>query len=115
MLAIVGMVVQQSGIHFPGDAYTNTDVFGAPATVGWAPNLQIFLGMSLVELATFNKHYGDGEPGDLGWVPKGWDTMDESTKAKRREQEIVHSRLAMIAFTGATVQTLLFDKPLVGF
>lgn len=114
MLAIVGILVQQAGIHFPGEAYTNTDIFGAPATVGWAPNLQIFLFMGAVEAATFNMHYGEGEPGAIGWVPKGWDEMDEETKNTRRTQEIVHCRLAMIAFTGAIVQTLLFDKPLLG-
>ena len=114
MLAIVGIIVQQAGIHLPGDAYTNSDIFGAPGTVGFAPNLQIFLGMGAVEAATFNMHYGDGTPGEMGWEPKSWATMDEATKAKRKESEIVHCRLAMIAFTGAIVQTLLFDKPLLG-
>ena len=114
MLAIVGIIVQQTGIHFPGEAYTNVDIFGAPATVGWVPNLQIFLFMSGVELATFNMHYGEGEPGEIGWEPKSWATSSDSTKATRKEQEIVHCRLAMIAFTGAVVQTLLFEKPLIG-
>ena len=114
MLAIVGIVVQQSGLHVPGEAYTNPDIFGAPASVGFAANLQIFLGMGAIEAATFNMHYGEGEPGEMGWEPKSWATMSESTKAARKEQEIVHCRLAMIAFTGAVVQTLLFGKPLLG-
>ena len=114
MLAIVGILVQQSGIHVPGEAYTNTDIFGAPGSVGFAANLQIFLGMGAVEAATFNKHYGEGEPGDLGWLPKNWSSMSDAQKATRAEQEIVHCRLAMIAFTGAIVQTLLYGKPLLG-
>lgn len=115
MLAIVGILVQQAGIHFPGEAYTNTDIFGAPATVGWAPNLQIFLFMGAVEVATFNKHYGEGEPGDLGWgTEKMLGNMTPEQKKYRQESEIVHCRLAMIAFVGAIVQTLLFDKPLLG-
>jgi Chlorophyll A-B binding protein len=114
MLAIVGILIQQAGIHFPGAQFTNTDIFGAPATVGFAGNLQVFLTIGAIEAATFNAHYGDGAPGEIGWEPKNWATMPAATKAVRKEQEIVHCRLAMIAFTGAIVQTLLFDKPLLG-
>jgi hypothetical protein len=114
MLAIVGILIQQAGIHFPGAQFTNTDIFGAPATVGFAGNLQVFLTIGAIEAATFNSHYGDGAPGEIGWEPKNWATMPAATKAVRKEQEIVHCRLAMIAFTGAIVQTLLFDKPLLG-
>ena len=114
MLAIVGIVVQQAGIHFPGEQFTNTDIFGAPGSVGFAANLQIFLFMGAIEAATFNAHYGDGEPGELGWEPKNWASLPASTKKVRKESEIVHCRLAMIAFTGAIVQTLLYGKPLLG-
>jgi Chlorophyll A-B binding protein len=114
MLAICGIVTQQAGIHFPGDQFTNTDIFGAPGTVGFAGNLQVFLTIGAIEAINFNAHYGDGEPGEIGWEPKSWASLSASTKAVRKEQEIVHCRLAMIAFTGAVVQTLLFDKPLLG-
>lgn len=110
MLAVVGIVVQQLGIHWPGEAYTNKDIFGAPGTVGWGPNVQIFLFMSAIELLTFNKHYGEGEPGDLGFDGGMLKKMTADQIAVRKEQEIVHGRLAMIAFVGATVQTLLFGK-----
>jgi light-harvesting complex I chlorophyll a/b binding protein 1/light-harvesting complex I chlorophyll a/b binding protein 4 len=112
MLAIVGMVVQTAGIHWPGsDIYTNTDPFGAPASVGWPVNLQIFLFMSGIELATFNKHYGEGEPGDLDWnKPDLISKLSSDELAKRKESEIVHCRLAMIAIVGATVQYLLYGK-----
>jgi hypothetical protein len=111
MLAITGLVVQSAGIHFPGDAYTNVDPFGAPSTVGWAVNIQIFLFMACVELATFNKHYGEGAPGDLGWnSPDLISKLSPDAMAKRYESEIVHCRLAMIAITGASVQYLLFGK-----
>jgi hypothetical protein len=114
MLAIVGILVQQAGIHFPGDAYTNSDIFGAIQTVGWGPNLQIFLFIGCVEATTFYKHYGEGIPGDIGWGTKELTKLSEQEQFKRQEQEVIHSRLAMVAFTGAIVQTLLFDKPLLG-
>ena len=111
MLAIVGMVVQTAGIHLPGDAYTNSNPFEAPATVGYAVNLQIFLAMSMVEIATFNATYGEGTPGDLGWnTPNLIANLSPADLKKRQESEIVHCRLAMIAITGATVQYLLFGK-----
>ena len=111
MLAIVGMVTQSAGIHLPGDAYTNADPFGAPATVGWGVNLQILLFMSCVEIATFNKTYGEGTPGDLGWnTPDLISKLSPADLKKRMESEVVHCRLAMIAISGATVQYLLYGK-----
>ena len=89
MLAICGIVTQQLGIHVPGDAYTNTDIFGAPATVGWGVNIQIFLFMSFVELTTFNMHYGDGTPGDFGLDGGLMKNMSEEEKKYRMESEIV--------------------------
>mmetsp|Transcript_5464 Transcript_5464/g.11175 ORF Transcript_5464/g.11175 Transcript_5464/m.11175 type:complete len:197 (-) Transcript_5464:98-688(-) len=108
MLALVGIVVQQLGLHFPGEAYTNKDIFGAVSTVGWGVNLQIFLGMAFVELTTFNMHYGEGEPGDFGLDGGMLKNMTPEQIKYRKESEIVHCRLAMIAFTGAMVQTLLY-------
>ncbi|KAL7566717.1 hypothetical protein ACA910_017773 [Epithemia clementina (nom. ined.)] len=112
MLAVVGILVQQAGLHFPGEAYTNPDIFGAPATVGWAVNVQIFLGMAIVELSTFNMHYGEGEPGDLGLTGGLLKNLSAKDIQYRKESEIVHCRLAMIAFVGLTVQTLLYGPVL---
>lgn len=110
MLAIVGIVVQQAGIHVPGEAFTNTDIFGAINSVGFGANMQIFLAIAGVELATFNQHYGDGEPGDLAFDGGMLKKMNPDQIKQRQTQEIVHGRLAMIAFTGAIVQTLLFGQ-----
>lgn len=114
MLAIVGILVQEAGIHFPGEQFTETDPFAAIAKVGPAGNLQVLLTIGVIELANFNKHYGDGEPGDLGFdlgMTKG---MSPEQLKYRQEQEITHCRLAMIAIVGATVQTLIFHEPLLG-
>lgn len=109
MLAITGMVVQSQGFLLPGDLYTDTNPLTAPSTVGWAVNLQIFLGIGAIELANFNKHYDGSEPGDLGWnYPDLISKMNPDELAYRKEQEIVHCRLAMIAWLGATVQYLLY-------
>mmetsp|Transcript_12017 Transcript_12017/g.15741 ORF Transcript_12017/g.15741 Transcript_12017/m.15741 type:complete len:198 (+) Transcript_12017:146-739(+) len=108
MVAVVGSLVQQAGIHFPGDAYTNKDIFGAPSTVGWGVNVQVFLGIAFAELAAFNLHYGEGEPGDLGLDGGQLKGMTPEKKFWRQESEIVHCRLAMIAFSGLMVQTLLY-------
>ena len=114
MLAIVGMVVQQAGIHLPGEQFTNTDIFGAVSSVGFAGNVQVFMAIGLIEATSFPLHYGEGEPGDIGWAPKSWATATDEFKKNRMESEIVHCRLAMIAFTGAIVQTLLYGTPLLG-
>jgi len=110
MLAILGILVQQAGIHLPGEAYTNSDIFGAVKQVGFGVNVQIFLGMAAVELLTFNQHYGEGEPGDLGFDGGFLKNKGPEEIARLKESEVVHSRLAMIAFTGAIVHTLLFGS-----
>ena len=114
MLAIVGMVVQQSGIHFPGADYTSTDVFGAVTQVGWGVNIQILLTIGIIEASNFYKHYDDETiPGNIEWGSEVLTKLSPKDQAWRQEQEVVHGRLAMIAFVGALVQTLIFEKPLL--
>eukprot|EP00339_Tiarina_fusa_P020145 CAMPEP_0117015988 /NCGR_PEP_ID=MMETSP0472-20121206/12667_1 /TAXON_ID=693140 ORGANISM="Tiarina fusus, Strain LIS" /NCGR_SAMPLE_ID=MMETSP0472 /ASSEMBLY_ACC=CAM_ASM_000603 /LENGTH=200 /DNA_ID=CAMNT_0004719905 /DNA_START=29 /DNA_END=631 /DNA_ORIENTATION=- len=114
MLAICGMVAQQAGLHLPGDQFTNTDIFGAIGSVGFAGNIQVLLGIGIVEGTNFAKHYGEGTPGDIGWGNEVLYKLTPDQQKVRQEQEIVHGRLAMIAFTGALVQTLLYGNPLLG-
>jgi light-harvesting complex I chlorophyll a/b binding protein 1 len=110
MLAIVGILVQQAGIHLPGAQYSNPDIFGAPKTVGWGANIQIFLFMCLVEILTFNKTYSGDEPGDFGLDGGMLKSMSADQIKYRKESEIVHGRLAMIAVVAAVTHTLLFGK-----
>eukprot|EP00979_Chaetoceros_neogracilis_P005913 scaffold1143_cov214-Chaetoceros_neogracile.AAC.3 len=112
MLAITGMVVQ-TYVHLPGEIYQNVDPFGAVSSVGLGANAQIFAAIGCVELANFNNHYDGSEPGDLGWTGGLLDNKSEEKIRKAKEQEITHCRLAMIAVTGASVQTLLFHGPLI--
>mmetsp|Transcript_38974 Transcript_38974/g.43913 ORF Transcript_38974/g.43913 Transcript_38974/m.43913 type:complete len:201 (+) Transcript_38974:59-661(+) len=114
MLAIVGMLVQQSGIHLPGEVYSNTNIFGAVKQVGWGGNIPIFLTIGIIEASNFYKHYDDETiPGNLDWGSDVLFKLSDKDQLWRQEQEIVHGRLAMIAFVGALVQTLIFDKPLL--
>lgn len=122
MLAILGMLTQEygplnSGWHIPGDQFSEmADPFAAVSKVGFVGNFQIFLGIGLIELTNFNKHYEDGMPGDIGWdfigLCKG---MTPAELKRRQEQEIVHGRLAMIAITGASIQTLVLHQKLLDF
>ena len=69
------------------------DPFAAVAKVGFEGNAQIFLAIAAIELANFNKHYGEGTEGDIGWDFLG--LLDGKTEAEKRrtmEQEIVHCR-----------------------
>lgn len=117
MLAVLGMVWQEYGPHLPGDAYATTDPFEAISSVGFASNIQTLLAIGCIELANWEETFnGDSRPGVLpGWEGKGWANLSEKDKNKRFEQEIVHCRLAMIAFIGATHQTFLLHKPLLDF
>ena len=109
------MVAQQSGLHLPGDQFTNTDIFGAIKSVGFAGNIQVLLAIGIVEATNFQKHYGEGTPGDIGWGNEYLYKLSPADQKVRQEQEVVHARLAMCAFTGALVQTLLFpDTTLLG-
>jgi len=112
MLAITGMVVQQY-VHLPGAIYQNTDPFGAVSSVGLGANAQIFAAIGCVELGNFYKHYDGSEPGDIGWTGGLLKNKSEAMITKAKEQEITHCRLAMIAITGASIQTLLFHGPLI--
>ncbi len=113
MLAIVGLLTQ-TYFHLPGEAYQNPDPFGAVSSVGLGVNLQIFAAIGIVELSNFNKHYDGSEPGDIGWNGGLLRGKSEEEIAKVKEQEIQHCRLAMLAITGASVQTLIFHEPLLG-
>ncbi|KAL7516994.1 hypothetical protein ACHAWX_001959 [Stephanocyclus meneghinianus] len=115
MLAVVGMVWQEYGPHLPGDAYATRDPWEAISSVGFASNIQTLLAIGVVELANWNKYYGDGTPGDIGWDGGQLKNMDSAAVKKRMESEVVHCRLAMIAFIGATHQTFLLHKGLLDF
>jgi hypothetical protein len=117
MLAVTGMVWQEYGWHLPGDAYATTDPFEAISSVGFGSNFQTLLAIGVLELANWDDTFnGDGRPGVVnGFVPQWWAKISDAQKDIHYEQEIVHCRLAMIAFIGATHQTFLLHKGLLDF
>jgi hypothetical protein len=117
MLAVVGMVWQEYLPHLPGAAYATTDPFEAVASVGFGSNIQTLLAIGCVELANWNETFnGDSRPGVLpGWEGKGWASKSAAEQERLYTSEIVHCRLAMIAFIGATHQTFLLHKGLLDF
>jgi len=110
MLAVTGMVWQEYGAHLPGDAYATTDPWEAISSVGFGSNIQTLLAIGVLELANWDETFnGESRPGMVnGFVPQWWSKISDAQKDIHYEQEIVHSRLAMIAFIGATHQSFFF-------
>lgn len=109
MLAVVGIIVQSSGVHLPGNAdvsFANTDWASAPTTLPAAAWGQVLLFIGLVEGQTsegladlWNGQITKREPGDLGWG-KEFLSKDPVAADKMRLRELKNARLAMIAFMG---------------
>jgi len=110
MLAVVGFVTEEY-FHLPGAAYTNYNPLGAIAQVGTSVNGQILAAIAVIELATIDITYGDGEPGDYGLDPlKFLDGKSQYEIDRMKTKELKNGRLAMMAFLGQIVQTLLFPE-----
>mmetsp|Transcript_7461 Transcript_7461/g.11158 ORF Transcript_7461/g.11158 Transcript_7461/m.11158 type:complete len:198 (-) Transcript_7461:456-1049(-) len=115
MLACAGFFVEEL-VHFPGEAYSNPDPIGAISTVGLGVNAQILLACGIVELATIDTTYGDGEPGDYGFDPAGFlKGKSEDQINNMKLKELTHCRAAMMGFLGMCVQNLYFHEKLLAF
>ena len=113
MAASVGWIINEAGVVFPGDIATGVPFASlgkgvqAWANVPDAGKLQMLLAIGAIETASeFQKpHYMSGGrlgsiPGPFGlrlWDPIGsMSSMDEDTKATKRQMELNNGRLAMI-------------------
>ena len=68
MLAMLGWVFPEAVYHLPNEMYSAVNPLDAPAMVGWGPMLQIFLGIAVLEAATWEKQYRGSAGGDFGFV-----------------------------------------------
>lgn len=109
MLAIVGVIVQSSGTHFPGNAevsFVNADWVSAPTTLPPLVWGQVLAFIAVVEGQTsqglFDLWLGDTskrEPGNLGWG-SGLLSKDKKAADKMKLKELKNGRLAMMAIMG---------------
>ncbi len=112
-LAVLGTLVQEIFPSlYPG--VTDHNPLHGLTAVPLAASIQIVLAISLVELATFNYTYNSNTPWNLGWGAKMLDGKSAAQVKDMELKELVHGRLAMIAFVGQISQTLIYNTPLVG-
>eukprot|EP00622_Pseudochattonella_farcimen_P002965 FR738032.1.p1 GENE.FR738032.1~~FR738032.1.p1 ORF type:complete len:197 (+),score=32.07 FR738032.1:80-670(+) len=112
MLAITGMLVQEK-VHLPMFSGMSYKPLDAVKELGLGPNMQIFITLAIFEFVNIDKTYvDDSDPGNLDVGSSFLKGKSDAQIRKLKEQEMSHCRLAMLAFTGAVVQTLIFDTPL---
>jgi len=115
MLAIVGYLTVDAGIHFPGAKYEGIDALHAHDAMIATGNMGVMLLFAAVaELtsmtAVIGATKGSGrEAGDFSLDPLEFCGNPE-TKAFMKEAEITHARLAMLAFSGLVTQSALLEK-----
>jgi len=68
MLGFLGWVVQQY-VHLPGEIYAESNPLKALTSVPLLSQIQIFLFIGAIELATLDQTYTADKPWDLGFDP----------------------------------------------
>uniref|UniRef100_A0A7R9YG40 Plastid light harvesting protein n=1 Tax=Pinguiococcus pyrenoidosus TaxID=172671 RepID=A0A7R9YG40_9STRA len=118
MLAVVGFIATDLGIHLPGAVHNVGSVAAHDAAVKFGGMSQILLWVSVAEvwsaIAVKEMMLGetDRQPGDfkldlLGNYAKANDQQKKDLQLK----ELKNGRLAMIAFGGMVTQAVLTGKP----
>ncbi|CAN8074008.1 unnamed protein product [Agarophyton chilense] len=107
MLATLGILVQEF-VHLPGPMFQESNPIKAIYAVpieGW---IQILAFISIVELVTFKATFESG--GKLGFDPLG---LGKGDTKELELKELKNARLAMIAFIGFIMQTIVTGKPII--
>jgi len=117
MLAVVGYLVQESGVRLPGlisyDGTEFSDIpngFAAFSAMPHGGTLQLIGSIGLLEYF-FKDVPGTGNefPGDFrnGYIDFGWDTFTEEEKLKKRAIELNNGRAAQMGILGLMVHEQL--------
>jgi len=115
MLATVGYLTVDAGIHFPGARYAGIDALHAHDAMLATGNMGFMLTCAaVVELCSMvsvvQAAKGSGRAaGDFSLDPLEFCDNPE-TKEFMLEAEITHARLAMLGFSGLVTQSALLEK-----
>jgi len=106
-LAWLGYVSVDLGMKFPGEKYAALTSFTAHEATA---KYELFLLLLLVgtsETIKFSQIYGNSDraPGDFGFDPLK--LLTPQTEVKYKTAELLHGRLAMLAFSGVVTQSAL--------
>jgi hypothetical protein len=118
MLAVVGYLLTEAGVRFPGDiSYDGTKFTDIPPgleALGAIPTgglLQIVTFIGALEFGVMRDipDTGNEFPGDLrnGYIDYGWDSFDDETKLKKRAIELNQGRAAQMGILGLMVHEKL--------
>ena len=116
MLAVVGYLVEKSGIRLPGvisyDGTTFADIpdgFAALTKLPDAGLFQLFAFIGFLEVFVMKDITGGEFIGDFrnGFIDYGWDTFDEETKLQKRAIELNQGRAAMMGILALMVHEKL--------
>merc|ERR1719409_407000 len=112
-LAWLGYVAVDLGIKFPGEKYAALSSFTAHEGTATYELFFLLLWVGTFETIGFSQIYGmcadgsDRQPGDFGFDPLG--LLTPETDEQYRTAELIHGRLAMLAFSAVVTQSALPD------
>jgi hypothetical protein len=105
-----GYVAVDLGIKFPGEKYAALTSFAAHDATAKYELFMALLFVGTFETIGFSQIYSmtegsDRQPGDFGFDPLG--LLTPATETQYKTAEMLHGRLAMLAFAGVVTQSAL--------
>ncbi|CAM9371583.1 unnamed protein product [Heterosigma akashiwo] len=114
MLAVVGYIATDMGLHLPGDMHNYDSLLAHDQAIKNGAMQQLLMGIGWAEtfgfLAIGETMRGSGRaPGDFGFDPLGFSKTPEKAQ-EYATKEINNGRLAMLAFSGIVTQSALYEN-----